>query len=388
MKIAIVVMRYGGDIVGGAEYHARMIAEHLNERYDIEVLTTCAKDYRTWKNEYPEGMEIINSVLVRRFKNFKNSNPTHQNKLREIVFYQKSHRDREIEWINELGPNNRDLILYLRESEPLFDLFIFFTYRYYTTYYGIQEVGEKALLAPLAENDPALHLTTTKETFHHTRGIIYNSPEERQLILNKVKFHETEKIWDIIGCGIDIPSGNSEPFDPKSGDYILYIGRIEGSKGCFQLFEYYLRFISERKNAPGLILAGFDAIGIPKHKKIKYLGFVSEEAKIKLLKNAKMLVMPSPYESLSLVTLESMACGTPVLVNGECDVLKGHCIRSNAGLWYQNYDEFKEGIFLLSSNIKLREIMKRNGIRYIRENYSWDVIIQKYLAVFHKMGIT
>ena len=42
--------------------------------------------------------------------------------------------------------------------------------------------------------------------------------------------------------------------------------------------------------------------------------------------------MPSYFESLSMVALEAWALGRPVLANGRCDVLKGQCIRSNAGL--------------------------------------------------------
>ena len=114
---------------------------------------------------------------------------------------------------------------------------------------------------------------------------------------------------------------------------------------------------------------------------------MTDSEKDSLLGDAELLVMPSPYESLSLVTLESMANGTPILVNGDCEVLKRHCIRSNAGLWFQNFDEFREGLSLLLSDKKLRDIMKNNGIKYIQENYSWDLIVQKYLAVFQKVGI-
>ena len=210
-------------------------------------------------------------------------------------------------------------------------------------------------------------------------AIIYSTPEERHLIKSKVRFDEDKKNWAVIGCGIEIPPVAPEFSGSKSDNYILYLGRIEGLKGCYQLFEFYLRFISEWKNAPDLILAGFDAIGIPKNKKIKYLGIVSEEDKIRLLINAKILIMPSPYESFSIVTLESMACGTPVLVNGECDVLKGHCIRSNAGLWYGNFEEFRECLSLLLTDQRIREEMKINGIHYVKDNYSWDIICNRYL---------
>jgi len=159
------------------------------------------------------------------------------------------------------------------------------------------------------------------------------------------------------------------------------LGRIEGSKGCYQLFNYYLRLLKENSSLPDLVLAGSESIPIPKHKKIRYIGFVTENEKEPLLSNAELLIMPSPYESLSLVTLEAMAGGVPVLVNGDCDVLKGHCIRSNAGLWYQNYEEFKECILYLLYETRIRKKMCSMGIRYIQNNYSWESVEKKYLNI-------
>ena len=387
MKIAFVIQRYGSEIIGGAEYFARLMAEHLQNYHSIEILTTCAKGYHSWENDYPTGSEEINGLMVRRFKNSKFRVMAHQMKIQEKVFYQQHTHDDEVTWIDEQGPFCPSLVEFINLHKKSYDLFVFFTYRYYPSYYGINGVEDKSIIVPFAENDPALTLSITSDLFNKTRGIIYSTNEERELIKNKVRFDENSKIWDVIGCGIDIPTDTPVSSKSKSGDYILYLGRVEGSKGCYQLFEYYLRCISEWEEAPDLVLAGYDAIGIPKNKKIKYLGFVSEEKKIQLLKHAKILIMPSQYESFSLVTLESMACGTPVLVNGECEVLKGHCIRSNAGLWYNNYYEFKEGLLLISSDLKLRNIMKINGIGYIQLNYAWDLVVQKYLALFNKIVI-
>jgi glycosyltransferase involved in cell wall biosynthesis len=385
MKLAFVIQRYGPEIIGGAEYFTKLVAEHLQDHLTIEILTTCAKGYHTWENEYPEKNEQINGILVRRFKNAKLRDMKSQTIIQETVFYQQHNLENERRWIEAQGPYCPELITFIKDHKEDYDYFVFFTYRYYPSYYGIEYVKNKSIIVPFAENDPALDLKMTSELFGKVCGIIYSTPEEKSLIKNHVKFDETGKVWDVIGCGIDIPASDLDIPDIQLGDYILYLGRIEGSKGCYQLFEFYLRLISDWDAAPDLVLAGFDAIGIPNNKKIKFLGFVSEEEKNRLLRNAKMLVMPSPYESFSLVTLESLSCGTPVLVNGECDVLKGHCIRSNSGLWYQNFDEFKACLFLLSTNSKLRKIMKSNGIRYIQNNYSWEVIIDKYLKLFEQI---
>ena len=160
--------------------------------------------------------------------------------------------------------------------------------------------------------------------------------------------------------------------------YILYIGRIEPAKGCAELFDYYMRLEKKDKNIPELVLIGYKVMDIPHHPKIKFMGFLSENEKYSLLKHSKFLVMPSPYESLSLVTLESMACGVPVLVNGNCTVLKGHCIRSNAGLWYTNYAEFEECMYFLLSNTTVSSRLGQNGIRYIKQWYQWNTVKEKF----------
>lgn len=382
MKIAFVVQRYGADVVGGAEYLTRLFAEHLQPYHDIEILTTCAKNYQTWANEYPEGVQVINGVPVRRFKNEKVKIPSRVSQIEERVFYNRHSRDDELQWLQEMGPVCPDLIAYIRENADQFDCFVFFTYRYYQSYHGIMSAGQKAIITPFAEDDPALELSTTAEIFSRAGGIIYSTPEECELIRRKVRFKESEKIVDIIGAGIDIPVALQKAKVPY--EYILYLGRIEGSKGCYTLFEYYQRLANEMESVPHLVLAGQDAIGVPRHKKIVYLGYVSEEEKVSLLQGAKFLVMPSSYESLSLVTLEAMACGVPVLVNGECIVLKGHCIRSNAGLWYQNYDEFKECTKYLVEHARIRDALGKNGRNYVVENYQWEFIEKKFLAFLER----
>ena len=100
---------------------------------------------------------------------------------------------------------------------------------------------------------------------------------------------------------------------------------------------------------------------------------------------AELLVMPSYYESLSMVALEAWALGKAVLANGKCDVLKGQCIRSNAGLYYDTYEEFVGALQAMEHNRWLTGSLGRNGRQFFRDNYDWPVIERKYLEMFERL---
>ncbi len=100
---------------------------------------------------------------------------------------------------------------------------------------------------------------------------------------------------------------------------------------------------------------------------------------------AELLVMPSYFESLSMVALEAWALGRPVLANAKCDVLKGQCIRSNAGLYYENRAEFVETLAALEQNRWLSATLGRNGRQFFREHYDWPVIERKYLDMLERL---
>ena len=102
---------------------------------------------------------------------------------------------------------------------------------------------------------------------------------------------------------------------------------------------------------------------------------------------AEVLIMPSFYESLSMVTLEAWALGRPVLANAKCDVLKGQCRRSNGGLYYENYGEFREALkLLLGFASACGPPWAENGKTYFDENYTWETIENKYLAILNRLG--
>jgi glycosyltransferase involved in cell wall biosynthesis len=387
MKLAFVVQRFGLEINGGAELHCRWIAEHMKKFCEVEVLTTQAYDYVTWKNHYNEGEDEVNGILVKRFPVIRSRDPERFGRIQNHIVTNEHTFEEELKWMEEEGPLAPALIEYIKEHENDYDYFLFFSYRYYHSYWGIRAVPHKSILVPTAEHDSIIHLSLFKDLFRKPRAFIYNSVEEKNLIHS---ISQNQNILgDVVGVGSEIPDEFfPDEFRQKYGitkDYVIYIGRIDENKGCAQLFPYFQRFKQEEATEIKLVLVGSSKLNIPAHPDIIHLGFLSEEDKFSGLKGAMMLMMPSFYESLSMVTLEAWAMGKPVLANAQCEVLKGQCMRSNAGLYYSNYDEFKEAFRLLLDTPPLRDAMGQNGSEFFRQNYAWDVIENKYLAILDQL---
>ena len=127
-----------------------------------------------------------------------------------------------------------------------------------------------------------------------------------------------------------------------------------------------------------LALMGVKLMQLPEVPWVRFAGLLSERERLQALEAATVVVVPSPFESLSLLALEAMTVGTPVLCNARSEVLVEHCLKSNAGLFYQDREEFVECTKLLLADGKLRERMGRNGKEYVKRNYRWDVIMSKY----------
>ena len=378
-KILFVVQRYGLEVNGGAELHCRQLAERLKDEYDVSVLTTCAIDYVTWKNEYKEGIEHINGVKVIRKKVDFERNEKKFNKISAKLNNEKDNINLGIEWQEAQGPHSAELIKYLEDHKDDYDVIIFLTYLYYTTYFGLKVAPEKSILIPTAHDEPPIYYSIFNETFNLPKAILYSTTTERDFVNKRFKNDYIEN--DIVGLGVDINENAQDidlekTFDIKD-DYVVYIGRIDESKGCKEMFEYFLEYKKIYNSNLKLVLAGKSAMEIPRNKDIVTLGFVSEDEKVNLIRKSKLLILPSKFESLSLSTLEAMYLKVPVLLNGKCEVLKQHAILSNGGLYYENKWEFIETLDYLIRNSKIAERMGENGRKYVDVNYKWNIIIKK-----------
>jgi len=420
VKLAFIVQRYGTEILGGSEYHCRLIAERLAERHDVEVLTTCARDYITWRNEYPEGPDRIRGVTVRRFATTETRDIATFNQYSDWIFQNAHTRDDEMTWLRRQGPWCPGLQDYLKRHHQSYDTLIFFTYLYAPTVLGLSVAPSKSILVPTAHDEPAIHLGIYKEMFGLPAGVAYNTEVERRFLTTHFPIRALAE--DTVGCGVDVltsdardrPADDDSPlaetdtsvrryddFQPLPphitergamfrrrhrlhGQLALYGGRIDPGKGCEELIEYFSGYIAEGGDA-SLVLMGVKLMKLPDEPFIRFQGLLSERERLHALEAATVVVVPSPYESLSLLALEGFAVGTPILANARSDVLVEHCVQSNAGLFYADRDEFVEALKLLMMDGQLRAAMGQNGREYVKKNYRWDVILSKYDRMIGKI---
>jgi len=388
MRLAFVIQRYGLGINGGAELLCREVAEHLSRDFEIEVLTTCAQDYVTWENFYPPGIDIVNGVLVRRFPTTQTRTPDFGARSAWLFSHPHTLQD-ELDWLHAQGPVVPDLLRYIAEHRSDYNVFIFFTYIYYPTALGLRLVADRAMLVPTAHDEPPVYLNIYKALFHAPRAILYNTPEEKQFLENLFDIEYIPN--EVVGIGIEEP----QKLDPDSfrqrygidAPYVVYVGRVSVSKNCHTLVEYFTRYkVAHPASRLVLVLVGQVEFPLPDRPDIVPLGFVSDEDKFNAVAGAELLLLPSRYESLSIAFLESLALGTPVLCNGASPVLRGHCLRSNAALYYHNYPEFEASLDLLLGNHRLRQILGRNGKRYVQQNYTWEQVLRKYHKLIAATG--
>lgn len=386
MRLAFVIQRYGLEVNGGAEMHCRLLAERLAKRHQVEVFATRALDYLEWRNHYPEGTAVVNGIPVHRYTVKRTRNARAFASLSNLCFHESHTREEEEAWVRENGPFSPALVKAVARARDRFDRFIFYCFRYYHSYHGVAAVRDRALLVPTAEEDPAVHLGIMKPLFSSPRGIVYLTPEEQALVEDASGNQAVPST--VIGSGLDLPAPDpSIDFRARHGlarPFVLYVGRIDKNKGCVTLFAYFRKFREETGLDVDLVLAGRSVVQVPGDPHVRHVGFITEEEKVAALGQCALLVMPSPFESLSVITLEAWKLGVPVLANARCRVLMGQCLRSNGGLFYHGYSEFAEGLKLLLEDRPLARRLGEQGRAYVDREYAWETIDAKMDALFER----
>ena len=409
-NIAFVVVRYGLNINGGAEYHCRMLAERLTNDYNVEVLTTCVDNYRTGENIEFKEKEIINKVTVRRFK----TNPTHPElenfykkkakpayKLRRFLY--KCHflamasyffpvwhfkEKEELEALSSQVFHSPALFNFIKENKDNYKAIIPITIDYSHVYYTTLYAPEKTIVIPTMHYHKTAFRSTLTQVFTKAAYIAFNTTAEQKLARKIFGMHMAPHSIVSVGIELSAPAEwtvTQEKYNLPD-EYMLYVGRVDQGK----LNNVYTYFLNYKKAYPNsdlkFVLVGKQYSDPFNHPDIIYTNFVEEQEKTSIIQHAKIVINPSLYESLSLILLEAMALKKAMLVNGNCNVLKEHCNKSNtAALYYTNEKSFIDKLHTLDSSTNLRLEMGEKGYSYVNSNYDWNIIMNKLKQVIENI---
>lgn len=382
-RVAFVVQRYGPDVTGGSEFLARAIAERLVPQDQVTVFTTCARDYVTWRNELPEGAGETAGVTVLRFPTEEERDLEAFNRFAEPLYLRPTTREEEHLFLRRQGPYAPRLVEALGARQGEFDAIVYFTYLYYPTYAGLQVARERSILVPTTHDEPPLRFGIYREVFEIPRGFAFLTEPEAALV--RSRFSVAGRPALVTGIGVYTPAvPRVDSFRQRHGvrgPYALYAGRIDAGKGCAEMLSFFERFRAEGRGPLDLLLIGTLAMAAPAIPGVRYLGYLAEEDKQAALAGATVVVCPSSFESLSIVLLEAFALGIPALANARSPVLKDHCLRSNAGLFYEDEEEFGEALDLLARDATLRRALGENGRAYVGHSYRWDTVLARYRSL-------
>jgi len=383
MKVAYVVPRYGAQIRGGAETGARMLAEHLvADRGDqVEVFTSAALDALTWRDELAVGTESINGVTVHRIASEAGrGDGFHPLSAKLLADPAQAGEEDSQRWVDLQGPKSPALLRAVETSDA--DVIAFYPYLYYPTIRGLPRVHERAILHPAAHEEPALHLPLFDPLFSQCRGFAFHTRSERRLVVDRFAVATTPQV--VVGLGVEEGPGTAASartaFDLGDAPYLLCIGRVDDKKGTGILWRYFRAYKERHPGDLRLVLAGQIVDPPADGRDIIVTGLIDDESKWGLLRGARALVAPSPFESFSLTVIEGMTAGAPAIVNAVCGATREHCEQSGAGLWFDGFAEFEAVLDRVLTDRALHEAMRQNGLRYVEATYRWPVIMERYGA--------
>lgn len=388
MRLAFVTQRCGLEVNGGAELVCRQVAENLSKHWDIEILTTCALDYVSWSNHYPPQTTQINGMTVRRFPVEKPRDIEHFNRLSDALYPRRktAPREEQIDWMKAQGPWSPALFSYIEKHVEDYDLFVFYGYLYAQTFFGLPSVAHKAILVPFCHDEWMVEMAIFDELFEKAHQVIYSTHAERDFLLSR--FPHLNPDGPVIGAGVYTPHDvRAERFCNKHNlepGYMLYLGRIDYSKGCGELFDFYQTTLKPDTPLPRLVALGRAVMPLPQEDWFYTPGFVSEQEKWDAIEGASLIVLPSRYESLSIAVIEGWFRLKPALVNGRCDVLVDQCKRSHGGLWYDDQNEFRLCLEALLSDTGAQ--IGKQGKEFAERHYTWPNIVTKYIHALTDSG--
>lgn len=386
MKLLFVVQRYGGEVFGGAEVFSREFATRLAARgHDVHVLTSCAVSYVDWANRYEPGTTELDGVTVHRLAVDRPRDNDRFNALnvRVNAGFRPTPLHLQRAWMDLQGPHLPELPAWLEANAGDFDVAVFYTYLYWSTWAGLPAAGGKVptVLHPTAHDEPPLYLAIYDLMFRLPRAFGFLTPEEAALVLGRFRIRRPS-VTTGVGVDLDVDAsgaaGFRQRFDLGDDPFLLYVGRLDPHKGAQELATSFVTYKGRRPGPLKLVFVGEPIQPVDDHPDIVVTGFVGDDVKHAALAGCTALAMPSYFESFSLVLVEAWAHRKPALVQARCDVLAGQARRSGGALPYGGYAEFEVAVDLLLEDPDLAKALGEAGRRYAEEHYDWDVVLGRY----------
>jgi glycosyltransferase involved in cell wall biosynthesis len=377
VKLTYVTVRYGPQILGGAEQACRQLAEHLAaDGAEVDVHTTCALDSVTWADELPAGTTVEAGVTVHRHRSTSGRDASFETFSTDVLADPpRQTAATERRWLELQGPVCPDAVEgALRDNA---DLLLATPYLYWPIVEAARH-APRLVLHPAAHEEPPIHLPMFRDTFAGATGLAYYTDAERRLV---------ERLWPdltakpqlAIGLGVDLPEAATAA-PPTDRPYILCLGRVDDGKGTRVLARFFATYKRRRPGPLALVFAGPVVHRPDDHPDVIVSGPLTEAAKTAALAQARALVSPSAHESFSIVLLEGWAAGTPALVNARCGPTAEHARRSGGGLAFGGYAAFETALdFLLEDPARARTIGAR-GRAYVEQTFAWPVVTRRYRA--------
>lgn len=371
MNMAIIVPRYGEQIVGGAETLARTLAEYMaQQQWNVTVLTTCAQDYVSWENSLPEGTVVYNDVTIRRFPITSWDAAVHnQLNIRLNTYFFLPLAD-QYQWLSS-GPHASGLYTYLQEHKEDFDTILVLPYLSTITQYAAWVAPEKTLLIPCLHEESHAFMELLHRLMETVKGVLFLTPEERTFALDTLLL--SLKRHTVMGMGLDYPTDSLPLVNLPNVPYIIAASRLETGKNLALLYEYAQRYVDEGGELK-LLLLGAGNFTPLEHPVFETLGFVPHEQKLAYMRGALALCQPSLMESFSIVIMESWQMGRPVLVHRDCAVTSGHVNRSGGGFTFASYKTFADAIDRLKDYPNEAALLGKRGKQYVFANYRWPLV--------------
>jgi glycosyltransferase involved in cell wall biosynthesis len=380
LRLLVVVQRYGPEVRGGAEHAAREVAERLAQRgHAVEVLTTTARSYVDWSGDRSPGTEELHGVTVHRLR---------VDPLRDTDLFARLHHRLgqaaapvdirlQQQWLRAQGPCVPDLPGWLDAEAGRFDVAIFFTYLYATSTDGLPVTARHTAtaLVPCAHDEPPLWLPAFDRIAHLADTMLFLTPEEARLVRRRFRLRGPHHI---VGLGTEL-AAEAVPVAPDLGTdghpYLLYVGRIDPSKGTSWLVQSFAALKAARPSPLRLVLLGEPVLPPAEHPDVIVVTGADDATRDAALRGAVALVHPSPYESFGMVVTEAWAAGTPVIAFGGNEVLRGHIERSGGGILVHDAAELGAAAQLLTDDRALRDELGSAGRRHAEQRYAWPTVI-------------